>query len=84
MDRVEEYFARITPPVPDDVNRAFWFACHGAQRRAAEHLLNHGADLNWIPGWEKRTPLDTARREGANELVEWLRSKDAKSAEDFD
>ena len=72
-----------TLPAADDVNRAFWFACHGGQTRAAEHLLNRGADLNWIPGWEKRTPLDTARWEHADEVVEWLRSKGAKSAEDL-
>jgi ankyrin repeat protein len=83
MDRVEEHLARCTLPAADDVNRAFWFACHGGQTRAAEHLLDRGADLNWIPGWEKRTPLDTARREHADEVVEWLRSKGAKSAEDL-
>src|SRR5206468_146428 len=73
MDRVEKRFAGKTPPVPDEVTLAFWYACHGGQRRAAEYLLERGADLNWKPGWEERTPLDTARREGADELVEWLR-----------
>jgi uncharacterized protein len=83
MDRIEEYFAGQTPPTPDEVTHAFWSACHGGQRRAAEYLLDRGANLNWIPGWEQRTPLDTARRAGADELVEWLLSRGAKSAQEL-
>lgn len=49
MDRVRDYFATDTPPSNDDVDRAFWGACHGGQRTAAEDLLEHGADLNWLP-----------------------------------
>jgi ankyrin repeat protein len=49
------------------------------QRRAAEYLLDRGADLNWI-GFDNLTPLDAARRSGADELVTWLRSLGAKSA----
>jgi hypothetical protein len=80
MDRVEVYFAGDPRPPVDDVNRAFWGACHGGQQAAAEYLLDRGADLNWIPFWEKLTPLDTALRSEADELAEWLRSRGAKSA----
>jgi uncharacterized protein len=80
MDRVEGYFAADPRPSADDVNRAFWGACHGGQRAAAEYLLDRGADLNWIPFWEKLTPLDTALRSEADELAEWLRRRGAKSA----
>ena len=83
MDRLEGYFVG-EPPTSDEVNRAFWGACHGGHRRSAEYLLTHGADMNWIPGWEKMTPLDAARRSKANELVEWLRGLGAKSAAEFD
>jgi uncharacterized protein len=83
MDRVEEHFVRKPPPPPDEITRAFWSACHGGQRRAAEYLLDRGADLNWVPPWEKQTPLDTARREGADELVEWLRGRGASSAQEL-
>ena len=42
-------------PTPDEVTDAFWAACHGGQREAAEYLLDRGADLNWI-GWDDLTP----------------------------
>jgi hypothetical protein len=80
MDRLETYFATDASPGSDDVSRAFWGACHGGQRAAAEFLLAHGAELDWVPGWEERTPLDAARRSGADELVAWLRARGAKSA----
>jgi ankyrin repeat protein len=72
MAGVEEFFAGPDRPAPEAVNDAFWQACHGGQREAAEYLLNRGADLNWIPAWTKETPLDIARSSGAEELVEWL------------
>jgi hypothetical protein len=43
------------------------------QRTAAAYLLKRGADVNWF-GYDDLTPLDAARREGADELIEWLRS----------
>jgi hypothetical protein len=80
MDRLEAYFARDTPPSQEEINRAFWGACHGGQRGAAEYLLDRGGDLTWIPPWERLTPLDAARRSDAGELVEWLFAHGAKSA----
>jgi uncharacterized protein len=80
MDRLQEYFVSETTPAPDEIDRAFWGACHGGQQRAAEYLLDRGADLNWIPPWEQLTPLDAAERSDAGELVEWLRARGAKSA----
>jgi ankyrin repeat protein len=80
MDSVEEHFADKTPPTPDQINHAFWYACHGGQRSAVEYLLERGADANWLPGWEKRTPLDAAQRSHAQTMVEWLRGRGAKSA----
>ena len=67
-------------PAPADVSRAFWGACHGGSRRCAELLLERGAELDWIPPWEDLTPLDAAQREGAAELVAWLRERGARSA----
>ena len=78
MDRVDEYFKAIPLPAPDEVTNAFWCACHGGQRTAAEYLLRRGADLNWI-GYDGLTPLDAATRSAARDLVEWLRSRDARS-----
>jgi uncharacterized protein len=81
MDRLEEYFAAgVTPPALEEVNRAFWGACHGGQQQSAAYLLDRGADLNWIPGWEAMTPLDAAQRSEAAELVGWLRGRGASAA----
>ncbi|MEK3889370.1 ankyrin repeat domain-containing protein [Bacillus sp. FSL K6-3431] len=83
MDRVENYFASSTPPAQEDINCAFWNACHGGQQRCAEYLLHQDADINWIPGWEELTPLDAANRSETTELVQWLRLEGAKSAGDL-
>jgi ankyrin repeat protein len=84
MDRVRSSFTGGAVPSADEVSRAFWGACHGGQQRAAEYLLDRGADLNWIPPWERLTPHDAAERRGAGELVEWLRRRGAKSASELD
>jgi ankyrin repeat protein len=79
LDRVEEYFARDTPPAPDEITNAFWCACHGGQRGPAEYLLGRGAELNWI-GYDKLTPIDAARRSGAQDVAEWLSGQGARPA----
>jgi ankyrin repeat protein len=83
MDRVESYFAAPEPPSPTEVSRAFWGACHGNQRAAAEYLLARGADIDWIPPWEQLTPLDAATRQGAEDLVQSLRARGARSANEL-
>jgi uncharacterized protein len=80
MDRLESFFDESPGPSPDDINLAFWGACHGGQQGAAEHLLERGADPNWIPDWEDLTPLDAAERSNANELADWLRAHGARAA----
>jgi uncharacterized protein len=80
LDRLERYFTGAAPPALEEVNRAFWGACHGGQQQCAAYLLDRGADLNWIPAWEELTPLDAARRGGAVELVGWLRGRGAAAA----
>src|SRR6516165_4455711 len=45
-------------PPAEDVSQAFWHACAGGQRRAAEYLLSRGADLGWEPDYAHGTPLD--------------------------
>lgn len=80
MDRVESRFRTAPPPTHEEINRAFWGACHGGQPRAADYLLDCGADIDWIPGWEELTPLDAAIRSGANDLAAWLRNQGAVSA----
>jgi len=79
LSRVEEYFSGATPPALEEVTNGFWCACHGGQRQAAEYLLDRGTDLNWI-GYDRLTPLDAARRHGAEDVVAWLRGRGATSA----
>jgi len=83
LDRVKEYCIGRPPPSPDEVTGAFWHACRGGQRQTADYLLGMGANLNWI-GWGQHKPLDAAQESGASDLVEWLRSQGAKSAQDLE
>jgi ankyrin repeat protein len=80
IDRLSVRFASRPRPSQDETSRAFWGACHGGQQAAAEYLLYRGADLNWIPPWENLTPLDAAKRRGADDLVQWLTRRGARSA----
>ena len=74
--------AAMLSQTPKDVSDAFWQACHGGQRPAAEYLLARGANLNWVPEWAKETPLDMAESSGDNDLVQWLRAQGARSAKE--
>jgi ankyrin repeat protein len=70
-------------PSPEEVSQAFWHACAGGQRRAAEYLLDRGADLNWVPDYAEGTALAAATGEGTQRenLIGWLREHGAHSAE---
>lgn len=87
MDRLVARFAKSsTLPQQPDIDQALWYACHGGQQPAVDYLLGQGADLNWIPSWDRLTPLDAAERSNAENcthadgLISWLRSKGARSA----
>ncbi len=82
VDRLEPWLAADPPPPRDEITNAFWCACHGGQREAAQRLLESGADLNWL-GHDGLTPLDAAIRSDASELAGWLRSHDARRAADL-
>jgi uncharacterized protein len=81
--RLEEILAGRPTVERDELLQAFWHACAGGQRRAAEYLLGRGADLNWVPDYAKGTPLDAASaletRRGT--LISWLRERGARTAE---
>jgi ankyrin repeat protein len=81
--RTEELLANATA---DEINNAFWQACAGGQRRTAELLHAHGAELNWVPDYAKGTPLDQARGSdtGRSALVSWLQERGARAAGDSD
>jgi ankyrin repeat protein len=69
-------------PPARDVSQAFWHACTGGQRRAAEYLLSRGADLNWEPDYAHGTPLDAASGHSTQQenVITWLRELGARSS----
>lgn len=80
LSRLEELVAEA--PGRQEVANAFWHACSGAQRRAAEYLLSHGADLDLVPDYTNETPLDAARNPGTrrDNVISWLRGLGARSS----
>ena len=77
LSRLEELLAADPPPSAEEIDDAFWQACHGGQRRAAELLLDRGADAGWVPDYAEGPGVDVAagpdtRREL---LVAWLRER---------
>lgn len=82
MPRVEELLAATPAPSADDINQAFWQACHGGQRRTAERLLASGADLGATPGYSDQTPAEAAAEPGTQRenLVTWLNDQGLNQA----
>jgi hypothetical protein len=83
VERVVELLDADPPPTQENLDEAFWQACHGGQLRMAELLLARGADMNAIPGYSEQAPLviagSTDTRRG--QLVSWLRERGARSAD---
>jgi hypothetical protein len=79
LGRLEELLG--TDPPAAQVSQAFWHACTGGQRRAAEYLLSRGADLNWEPDYAHGTPLDAATGLSTRQenVISWLRELGARS-----
>jgi ankyrin repeat protein len=77
--RVDELIA-AEAPTTQQLTDAFWQACHGGQRRMAEHLLALGAELNGTPSWGDSTPLGAADSlgTGRESLLTWLKEQGAK------
>jgi ankyrin repeat protein len=80
VDRIEQLL-RQQSNAAADVSQAFWHACAGGQRRAAEYLLSRGAELNWEPDYAEGTPLDAADSLDTRQsnVVTWLRELGATS-----
>ena len=74
LERLEQLLEDRSPPA-DEVSQAFWHACAGGQRRAAEHLLDRGAELRWSPDYAEGTALDAATGLGTRQenVLTWLR-----------
>jgi ankyrin repeat protein len=83
LSRMEVFFTEPEQPTREEVNHAFWQACHGGQRRAAEFLAARGADINWMPDYAaNKTPLDVGSSvsTGREALLSWLREHGGRSA----
>ena len=83
LTRLDELLTAGPAPTMDDLDEAFWQACHGGQLRAAERLLAAGADINATPDYAHgQTAVDMSvhpdtRRQ---QLATWLRERGASSA----
>jgi ankyrin repeat protein len=77
--KTDEFLAADPPPARDDIDEAFWQACHGGQRRMAEYLLAQGATITIIPGYSEQTALQAAAGAGTRRqiLVDWLKQHGA-------
>ncbi|MWA15557.1 ankyrin repeat domain-containing protein [Streptomyces sp. BA2] len=82
LDQVEVFLAAPDSPTRSAITSAFWGACHGGQLPTARRLLQQGANVNWI-GYDDMTPLDIARAQGADDVVQWLLTQGAKGRADF-
>ncbi len=80
LTKLDELLAATPPPTQEDLDEAFWQACHGGQRRAAERLLDAGADMDAVPGYAKNTSaLDAAKGPDTQRdlLASWLADRGA-------
>lgn len=77
LERMEE----LVGEAAGEVSQAFWHACAGGQRRAAEYLLARGADLDWVPEYAEGSALDAAGSLGTRRenVVGWLRELGARA-----
>jgi uncharacterized protein len=82
LERVDRLCREAPPPTAEQLTNAFWHACRGGQRAVAEFLISRGADQNRI-GHDRKTPLDAAKEQGHDALVEWLVANGAKRAVDL-
>ena len=78
LPRLKELLA--AGPDQAEIDQAFWQACHGGQRRAAEVLLRHGADINVVPPYANQTVLEVAAAPDTRRdvLATWLRDQGAQ------
>jgi uncharacterized protein len=77
LARLEALLGAGPPPSAEEIHNAFWQACHGGQRRAAELLLGRGADPSWVPDYAEGNVLEVAAEPGTRRelLVTWLREQ---------
>ena len=82
LARLEELLNASPAPAGEEIDNAFWQACHGGLRRAAELLLARGADVRWVPEYAQGTAVDVAAGPDTRRdlLVTWLGERGAGDA----
>jgi hypothetical protein len=77
--RVDELLSAKPAPSQDDLDEAFWQACHGGQRRMAEYLLDQGANIDATPDYSDSPPVQVAGEPDTmrSALVSWLQERGA-------
>ena len=82
LARLEELLAASPAPAKEEIDNAFWQACHGGQRRTAELLLGRGADIDRVPDYARGRAVDVAAGPDTRRdlLVTWLRERGAGHA----
>ena len=84
LPRLEVLLSAAPAPTKEDLDEAFFQACCGGQRRAAERLLAAGADLNATPDYAHgQSALDMAVHADTrrDQLASWLRECGANPGE---
>jgi hypothetical protein len=84
VDRLQALVAARSNTDIDALSQAFWHACNAGQRRAAEFLLDVGADMNWTADYAQGTALDAAQQLGTQQqnVITWLRERGARTADE--
>lgn len=78
--RVDEFLGADPAPSQEDLDEAFWQACHGGQRRMAEYLLDRGANIDATPDYSDSRPVQVAGEPDTmrSALVTWLKERGAR------
>lgn len=78
--RVDELLGADPAPSQEDLDEAFWQACHGGQRRMAEYLLDRGANIDATPDYSDTPPVRVAGEPDTmrSALVTWLKERGAR------
>lgn len=74
VDRLEELVAAGRASTQDALDQAFWHACAGGRRRAAQYLLDLGANVDFTPDYGRGAVLDVGSNHGTQRrnLIAWL------------
>jgi ankyrin repeat protein len=71
LGRLDEVAATATQ---DEIDEAFWQACHGGQLRAAQFLVARGANVQVRPGYADTSAIEVAAAPDTRrqQLVTWM------------